>query len=151
MKHKLSIIRGTAVALIAGAGILLGAESAAAQSKESGGAAGSPPPIAGTATLGVTQAEMRLVALGWSAKQKILNKPVYNTKGERIGSIEDIIVSPDRTVSFAILGVGGFLGINKRDVAIPVTQLKQEGDRLILPGATKEALEALPEFQYARS
>jgi sporulation protein YlmC with PRC-barrel domain len=150
MKQKVSI-RSTAVALIAGAGILLGAESAAAQSKESGGSQSSPPPVAGTATLGVTQAEMRLVALGWSAKQKILNKAVYNDKGERIGTIEDIIVSPDRTVSFAIIGVGGFLGIKKHDVAIPVSQLKPEGDRMILPGATKEALKALPEFQYARS
>ncbi len=151
MQRELSLMRGTAVALLAGAGILLAAESAGAQSKSERSGSQSNPPVAGTATLGVTQAEMKLVALGWSARQKVLGKPVYNDKGERIGNVEDIIISPDNTVSFAIIGAGGFLGIKKHDVAIPVSQLKQEGDRIILPGATKEALKSLPEFQYAKS
>jgi len=54
-------------------------------------------------------------------------------------------------VTFAIVGAGGFLGAGKHDVAIPVTQLKQEGDRIILPGATKEAMKSMPKFEYARS
>ena len=53
--------------------------------------------------------------------------------------------------SFAIIGVGGFLVMGKHDVAIPVNHIKLEGDRLLLPGATKEALKALPEFQYAKT
>ena len=52
-------------------------------------------------------------------------------------------------LSYAIVSVGGFLGIGKRLVAIPVEQLRDEKGKLILPGATKEALKALPEFQYA--
>jgi sporulation protein YlmC with PRC-barrel domain len=40
----------------------------------------------------------------------LLDAAVYNDKGEKIGSIDDIIVSPKRTVSHAIVGVGGFLG-----------------------------------------
>jgi hypothetical protein len=35
-------------------------------------------------------------------------------------------------------------------VAIPVGQLKLEGDKLMLPGATKEVLKALPRFEYAK-
>ncbi len=65
--------------------------------------------------------------------------------------MDDIIIAPDRAVSFAIIGVGGFVGIGKHDVAIPINQIKEEKDRLILPGATKEALKALPEFQYAKT
>lgn len=34
-------------------------------------------------------------------------------------------------------------------VAIPVTQIKDEGGKFVLPGATKEAIKALPKFEYA--
>ena len=43
----------------------------------------------------------------------------------------------------ATVASGGFVGIAKHDVAIPFAQLKQEGDKLVLPGATKDALKAL--------
>jgi hypothetical protein len=39
---------------------------------------------------------MRDVTSGWSAKRKILGQPVFNDKNERIGSIDDIIVAPDK-------------------------------------------------------
>ena len=107
--------------------------------------------VAGSTTIGASQKEMKLVALGWSAKKKILGKAVYNDKNEKIGTVDDIIIAPDRAVSFAIIGVGGFVGIGKHDVAIPVNQIREEKDRLVLPGATNEALKALPEFQYAKN
>jgi hypothetical protein len=53
-------------------------------------------------------------------------------------------------VSYAIIGVGGFLGIDRHDVAIPAGQLKIQGGKLILPGATKDTLKALPKFEYAK-
>ena len=104
--------------------------------------------VAGTTTIGVTQEEMKVVTTGWSAKKDILGKVIYNDKNEKIGTVDDLIVSPDRTVTFAIVGVGGFLGMGKHDVAIPVKNLKGEG-KLMLSGATKEALKALPKFKYA--
>ena len=104
--------------------------------------------VAGSTTIGVSQEEMKLVTTGWSAKKDILGKAVYNDKNEKIGTVDDLIISPDRSVSFAIVGVGGFLGMGKHDVAIPVKNLKGEG-KLMLSGATKEALKALPEFKYA--
>ena len=67
-----------------------------------------------------------------------------------IGQIEDVLVDLDRaTISALILSVGGFLGLGGRLVAIPVEQIRAERDKLILPGATKEALQKVPEFQYA--
>jgi hypothetical protein len=53
-------------------------------------------------------------------------------------------------VSYAIIGVGGFLGMGKHDVAIPVSHLKADGDRIIFPGATKNALKAMPKCTQAR-
>ena len=50
-----------------------------------------------------------------------------------------------------IAQIPGFVGIGKHDVAIPVNQIREEKDRFVLPGASKEALKALPEFQYAKN
>ena len=106
--------------------------------------------VAGSATIGVAVEEMKAVALGWSAKKQILDKDVYNDKDEKVGKVEDLIVAPDKAVSYVIVGVGGFLGLARHDVAIPAGQLKSEEGKLILPGATKEALKALPMFEYAK-
>jgi PRC-barrel domain protein len=76
------------------------------------------PMIAGVQTIGANQEEVKILAVGWSAKKNIFGKAVYNDNKEKIGTIDDIIISPDHTVSFAIIGVGGFLGIGKHDVAI---------------------------------
>lgn len=106
--------------------------------------------VAGHATVGVTVEEMKLVVLGWSAKRDLLGHAVHNDKNERLGEVDDIIVSPKRTVSWAIIGVGGFLGIAEKDVAIPMGQLKLVGDHFVLPGATKDVVKAMPPFEYAK-
>lgn len=106
--------------------------------------------VAGSTTLGVAVAEMRAVTAGWSAKKQILGKTLYNEKEETVGTIEDIIIAPDKSVSYAIVGAGGFAGIGKHDVAIPVNQFEQQRGKFILPGATKEMIKAMPEFEYAK-
>ena len=106
--------------------------------------------VAGSAVIGVAAEELRALALGWSAKKQILDKDVYNNNNEKVGKVEDLIIAPDKAVSYAIVGVGGFLGMDRHDVAIPAGQLKFDGGKLTLPGATKEALKALPEFEYAK-
>jgi sporulation protein YlmC with PRC-barrel domain len=105
-------------------------------------------PVAGVVTLGTTVEITQAVAVGNRAS-KLIGAPVHNEEGEKIGSIDDLIISPDHSVSFAIVSVGGFLGLGSRLVAIPVDQLREDKDRLMLPGATKEALAKLPEFKYA--
>ena len=105
--------------------------------------------VAGSTVIGVAAAELREVATGWSAKHQVLGAAVFNDENERIGVIDDIIIAPDKSVSYAIIGVGGFLGVARHDVAVPVGQLKLVGGKLILPGATKEALKATPKFEYA--
>ena len=106
--------------------------------------------IAGSTTLGVTVEELKAVAIGWSAKRQILGKAVYNDKNARVGRIDDIIITPERSVSFVIVGAGGFVGVARHDVAIPVGQLQEKDGKYILPGATKEAIKALPKFEYAK-
>jgi sporulation protein YlmC with PRC-barrel domain len=104
---------------------------------------------AGQVPLGVTQVEMNAVISGWSAKRNLFGKAILNDQHQKIGTIEDIIISPDNSASYAIIGAGGFLGLGKHDVAIPFNQFKVEGKNFVLPGASKDKLKALPKFQYA--
>jgi sporulation protein YlmC with PRC-barrel domain len=106
--------------------------------------------VAGSTIVGVTVTEMRDVAVGWSAKRKILGQPVFNDKNERVGAIDDIIITPDNSISYVIISVGGFLGLAKHRVAVPVSQLKLAEKKLVLSGATKDALKAAPPFEYAK-
>ena len=106
--------------------------------------------VVGSTQLGVAYAELRDVTTGWSTKRQVLGKKVFNDKAETIGTIDDIIVAPDKAVSYAIIGAGGFLGVGRHDVAIPVNQLKEDGGRFILAGGSKDAIKAMPEFEYAR-
>ena len=105
--------------------------------------------VAGSTFEGATYAELRDVALRWSAKRQILGHPVFNDTNERVGSIDDVIVTPDKSVSYAIINAGGFLSVAKHDVAAPVSQLKLVGDKLVLAGASRDALKASPPFEYA--
>jgi sporulation protein YlmC with PRC-barrel domain len=105
-------------------------------------------PVAGTVVLGTTVEVTEAIAVGHRAS-KLMGAAVYNEQEEKVGTIDDFIITPDRSVSYAILSVGGFLGLGGRLVAIPVEQIREEKERLTLPGATKEALAKLPEFRYA--
>jgi sporulation protein YlmC with PRC-barrel domain len=130
--------RGVVIAATAGA-VLFGAIGAS-QGQQ----------VVGSTQLGVAITELRDITVGWSVKRQILGQPVYNDKGEAIGKADDIIIAPDKAVSYAIIGAGGFLGVGKHDVAIPVSQLKQSDGKFVLAGATKEVIKAMPPFEYAR-
>ncbi|MGH7303455.1 MAG: PRC-barrel domain-containing protein [Candidatus Rokuibacteriota bacterium] len=113
------------------------------------GAADSVAQTAGSTVISVSVSELREVAKGWSAKKQILGKDVYNDAGDKIGEISDLIVAPNKSVSYAIVGVGGFLGIAEHDVAVPVAKFRQNMGKIVLKGATKDALKAAPKFEYA--
>ncbi|MGZ3499574.1 MAG: PRC-barrel domain-containing protein [Vulcanimicrobiaceae bacterium] len=109
------------------------------------------PPVAGLTPLGITVEEMHLVAIGYRAS-KIIGARVYNDQNQDIGKVVDFVVTPNEYVSFIIVSVGGFLGIiGGKDVAIPAKRFKGLGTgKIILPHATKQALEALPPFVFAQ-
>lgn len=104
------------------------------------------------AALGVTTTELREVAtVGWSAKRQVLGEPVYNEKTERIGTVDDIVIAADMARSYAIIGIGAYLGTGKRDIVVRLSQLIRQVDgSFVLVGATREVLKALPPFEYAR-
>jgi len=103
-------------------------------------------PVVGSAVVDVAVTEV--YATGYRAS-KILHSHVYNKKGERIGKIDDFIIGSEKDVTFAIIAVGGFLGLGEKLVAVPAVLLeKNDKKQLVLPNAEKDDLKALPEFKF---
>ncbi len=81
---------------------------------------------------------------------QFMGQTVYSASNENVGEINDIVMNRDLDNVVAIIGVGGFLGIGEKDVAISIeeiTAVKDENNNLKLTiAATKEQLEAAPAF-----
>ena len=106
--------------------------------------------VAGTQTLGVSVQQSQALLQGWSAKKSILGKPVYNDSNEKIGSIFDLVIAPDGSLSAAVIATGGFLGVGSHNVAVPIQAFDLKNGNFYLPGATKDALKATPAFEYSK-
>jgi sporulation protein YlmC with PRC-barrel domain len=102
-----------------------------------------------TTTVGVSVVESTQVAMGWSVKKTLLGKIIYNEAGLKVGKVQDLIIAPDKNLTYVIVGAGGFIGIGRHDVAIPVTQIQDRAGKLVMPGATKDMIKAMPQFDYA--
>jgi hypothetical protein len=57
-------------------------------------------------------------------------------------------VSPDGKQPYAVLSVGGFLGMGTRLIVVPYDTLTFTDKKVMLPGGTKDGLKMLPEFKY---
>jgi sporulation protein YlmC with PRC-barrel domain len=106
--------------------------------------------LVGHQPIGITVVEADAIVSGWSIKRSILRKPVFNEDAEKVGTVYDIVVAPDKSVSYAIIDAQGFIGIPRHDVVVPVDQLDFVNGKLVLRGATRDPLKAMPAFQYAK-
>jgi sporulation protein YlmC with PRC-barrel domain len=93
--------------------------------------------------------DVKAVAQGYRAS-KLTGKEVINSKNEEIGEIDDFVIGRDDHAVFAVLQVGGFLGLGGHLVAVPFDSLALEdaGGKIVLAGGTRDALNELPEFEY---
>jgi len=89
------------------------------------------------------------VAVGYRAT-KVIGSAVQNDAGDKIGTVDDLIVTRNDRVMYAVLSVGGFLGVGDKLVAVPFASLQFAPDHTLLAGATKESLKSLPKFTYAK-
>ncbi|WP_437344204.1 PRC-barrel domain-containing protein [Mesorhizobium marinum] len=82
----------------------------------------------------------------------IIGENVYNGAGEdaeHIGDVNDIVLGTDGSIDAVIVGVGGFLGIGEKEVAVDFANLEwveRDGDRWLATPATKEQLEQQAAF-----
>jgi sporulation protein YlmC with PRC-barrel domain len=100
------------------------------------------------AGVSLVQVDLSVVGQGYRMS-KLLGSSVTNDKSEKIGTLDDVI-SDKKQLNFAILQVGGFLGLGGHLVAVPYESLviDDKGQKITLPGASKEALKKLSEFHY---
>jgi sporulation protein YlmC with PRC-barrel domain len=101
----------------------------------------------------VTQPETPMVIKAeGNLATNVIGKAVYNGTGDdaqKIGSVNDLVISPDGQIQALVIGVGGFLGIGQKDVAIEYDLAKWEerdNDRWIVVETTADALKAQQEF-----
>jgi putative membrane protein len=120
----------------------------AKQPKEMAPEASAPPPAASSKDAAELETKLPAEAISIST---YYNKDVYDTQDNKIGDVNDILLDKDGRLSTAIIGVGGFLGVGEKDVAVPFKTLKiseKGGDRYLVINATKEALEKAPGYVY---
>ena len=99
-------------------------------------------------TVELAKVDVQKLAAGYRAS-KVIGSSVVNEENEVIGKIDDLLVSLDGKEPYAVLSIGGFLGMGTHLVAVPYDTLKSADDKIILPGGTKNSLRMLPEFKYA--
>lgn len=82
----------------------------------------------------------------------IIGETVYNgtsDDAENIGKVNDVVIGPDGKVESVVVGVGGFLGLGEKNVAVnygEVEWAERNGDRWLVVNTTKEQLQAQADF-----
>ncbi len=96
----------------------------------------------------------QLTPANWRSTE-IVGKPVYSRQDERIGEIDELVLNSEGRVVAAVVGVGGFLGMGERKVAIAYPTLKMARDASgagrISVDLNKEMLKAAPEYKMPKT
>jgi hypothetical protein len=100
-------------------------------------------------------AQQRIIYLARTPSGGVLastyfDKGMHNRAGDKIGSISDLIIAPNGTIAGALVGVGGFLGIGEKEVAVPFSAIevvRNGNDLRFVVDATKEALKTAPSYE----
>jgi sporulation protein YlmC with PRC-barrel domain len=111
----------------------------------------------------------------WQAS-KLIHMNVYNGQNEKVGDIKELMLDKNGKIDVVAIGVGGFLGVGERDVAVKFDQLKWSNEPVKSSGsnppattgsaqsqprdrnypdhavlnATKDQLKAMPQFDYSK-
>ena len=100
-------------------------------------------------TVEITKVDVQKVSAGYRAS-KVIGSSIVNDANETIGKIDDLLVTRDGKEPYAVLSVGGFLGMGTHMVVIRYDNLKFADNKIVLPGGTKDGLKMLPAFQYSK-
>jgi len=81
---------------------------------------------------------------------RLVGTAVLNAQAEQIGEVKDIVVNGQGTAVAVVIGVGGYLGVAEKLVAVPFAQI-QIGDvvqssRVVVLDASKDALKSAPAY-----
>lgn len=103
----------------------------------------------------VTPAERGISANGWLASE-IIGENIYNSSADdadTIGEVNDFVLGEDGSIGAVVVGVGGFLGIGQKNVAVNWDDLQlvvgADGNQRLVANLTREQLEAAADFERA--
>jgi sporulation protein YlmC with PRC-barrel domain len=101
-----------------------------------------------------------ILASGYTVTDKdnlateIIGRQVYSSSAadaEHIGDVNNLVIGEAGEVAAVIIGVGGFLGIGEKNVAVNYAELEwvtaEDGSERFVLNTTKEALETAPNFE----
>jgi PRC-barrel domain len=97
----------------------------------------------------LAKVDVQTVQGGYQAS-KVIGDAVVNDANQTIGKIDDLLVTRDGKEPYAVLSIGGFLGMGTKLVVVRYDSLKFEDQKVVLPGGSKDGLNMLPAFEYAK-
>jgi len=100
-------------------------------------------------TVEIAKVDVQTVAAGYRAS-KVIGSNILNDANETIGKIDDLLVTRNGKDPYAVLSVGGFLGMGTHMVVVRYDSLKFADNKILLPGGTKDGLKMLPKFEYSK-
>ncbi|MGP9821572.1 PRC-barrel domain-containing protein [Salinarimonas sp. NSM] len=92
-------------------------------------------------TTGALSAETRPVAI-----DEIEGETVYNYRGEEIGDVDRIVMTPNEDF-LVVISTGGFLGMGEDEAAFPLDRISMQGDQLLIRGVTEEDIEQMDDLE----
>ncbi|MFO1059919.1 MAG: PRC-barrel domain-containing protein, partial [Dongiaceae bacterium] len=108
----------------------------------------------GTGATGVTEGTGTLVNRDQIEARTLVGKAVYDVNGDKIGSIDDVILAPSgQGAQQAVIKSGGFLGIGEKLIAVSIADLKpgRDKDTLVVNGLTRQQVRDMRTFAYDQS
>jgi sporulation protein YlmC with PRC-barrel domain len=79
---------------------------------------------------------------------------VYDPSDHKIGDVDDVLIDKEGRVTALIIGVGGFLGMGEKDVAVPFSSVRSSEKNnkwYLVLNTNKEALKSAPGFTYDKT
>lgn len=98
---------------------------------------------------------VRAIGSGEWLTSDLIGQSVRNSEGDSVGELNALIIGEDSEVTAAVLGVGGFLGLGEKRVAMNFDavdrKMDEDGNVVLTANLTREQLESAPEFEGSRS
>jgi sporulation protein YlmC with PRC-barrel domain len=95
----------------------------------------------GTVTTTQIPSEMRSMRA-----EQLVGKSVYNSAGDRVGEIDEIVVNRNSRATAAVVGVGGFVGVGEKKVVVPLDNMRMQGDRIVVPNISKDNVDRMQAY-----
>jgi hypothetical protein len=135
----------------AGAGLFLSAVPALAQTNQVEPIATSNRPIrvdapAGSPATGLRQSKIPSAFDGMRAGD-LIGESIYNTGGESLGEIEDIVVRREDNEVAALVGMGRFLGVDAKQVPVLLRDLEMQGGNIVVKNLIRADFQRNPAYQ----